>query len=907
MNELPDHVARYWGKAGAECWHPLAYHALDVAAVGAVLIEADPDLRRRFEALVPGIAARLPFLLALHDIGKFATSFQRLRADLFDRLRDGQRPSCSATARHDSLGFMLWREALSQGPLAERLGGRRASAWNAVISALTGHHGLPPYDLAVDDQAAIDLAEAFTTEDITAASDFAEDVGGFLAKDTPPPDLRHGRADLLSWWLAGFAVLCDWIGSNADWFGYRHPPDLALAEYWEACALPQARKAVARTDAVPVTASERTGCAALFPRLFEAHEPSPLQRFAEGCDLANGPQVFVLEDLTGAGKTEAALVLAHRLMAEGLGSGAYIALPTQATANAMYARMASAYRRLFAEGAEPSIVLAHGRRAQVEMFREAVIAGTHPPDAYGGEEETASARCNPWLADNRKKSLLAQLGVGTVDQALLAVLPAAHQSLRLFGVARKVLIVDEVHAYDAYMQALLCRLLAFQAALGGSAILMSATLPKAQRRELIAAFAKGRGIKDGVACAADAYPLATSWAASKDGGQFTENPLDAAAGTSARAHKTFRVERLGDRDAALEAVCAAAEAGGCVCWVRNTVDDAREAFDLLAGRIPAERLTLFHARFAFSDRARIEAEVLCRFGKESGPADRAGQVLVATQVVEQSLDLDFDAMVTDLAPVDLLIQRAGRLHRHDRGARGEPVLRVLGPPPDDPPPSDWHERALPRAKLVYPDGARLWLGLGELLRRGEIDIRRDARPLIEAVYGEEADRSLPDNLILAYDEADGREMADRQTGETTVLSLRDGYQRGFSTPWADDEIMATRLGEPTVTLRLGRWDGGRLLPWAAPDGDPADLDAWAASEVGVRISLVAAEAAFDTALAAAATRVKEAVRDRFRWQILVPLTAREDGVWEGVARRDGDGQPRERRLAYHPDRGLSFT
>ena len=234
----------------------------------------------------------------------------------------------------------------------------------------------------------------------------------------------------------------------------------------------------------------------LFPFI---KQPTPLQHYALTEPLTDQPQLFILEDVTGAGKTEAALVLAHRLMMQGLAEGLYIALPTMATANAMYKRLGDVYRKFYQASNNPSLILAHGARELSKDFQDSVILATQQtPDSdylHGGKEEdqelSATAYCNAWLADSRKKALLADVGVGTLDQALLAVLPSRHQSLRLLGLARNVLLVDEVHAYDSYMQKLLDALLEAHARQGGSVILLSATLPQTMREKLVKAFHKG--------------------------------------------------------------------------------------------------------------------------------------------------------------------------------------------------------------------------------------------------------------------------------------------------------------------------------------------------------------------------------------------------------------------------------
>ncbi len=221
--------------------------------------------------------------------------------------------------------------------------------------------------------------------------------------------------------------------------------------------------------------------------------PTPMQKWAQEAQLLNGPALILIEDETGSGKTETALMLAHRLMVAGSAYGLYVALPTMATANAMFDRLAAAYRRLFKEDTNPSIALAHGARDMHAGFRAAMAWNRQKENPYSGSTSrdasdlTASAACTEWIADDRCRTFLADAGVGTIDQTLLAVLPNRHQSLRLLGLVQRVLILDEVHAYDAYMNRELERLLEFQAGLGGSAILLSATLPQSTKLRLTCA------------------------------------------------------------------------------------------------------------------------------------------------------------------------------------------------------------------------------------------------------------------------------------------------------------------------------------------------------------------------------------------------------------------------------------
>ena len=450
--------------------------------------------------------------------------------------------------------------------------------------------------------------------------------------------------------------------------------------------------------------------------------------------------LILIEDVTGSGKTEAALTFAHRMMADRRANGLYIALPTEATANAMYTRLGETFHRFFASDATPSLVLAHGRRALHQGFRDSVVNRAGRAEArnqsrgFDGDERPSSAECADWIADDRRKAFLADIGAGTIDQALFAILPVKHQSLRLWGLADRVLIVDEAHAYDAYMERELETLLEFHAALGVSTIILSATLPKRTRQKLAIAY------RNGVAAGSPAsdlqasdYPLVTIV------GRETaiEQPLPIREGLARFVSAT----RVGDVDSALIRVISAAKGGACVAFVRNTVDGAIDVWNRL--RVEGLNPLLFHARFTMTDRQRIEAEVMRLFGRDREEISK-GAVLVATQVIEQSLDLDF--MVTDLAPIDLIIQRAGRLWRHTRGPRPipGPELVVLSGEPVDRPDKDWASRVLGGGARVYRDHALLWRSARALFRAGGIKTPEEVRSLVEAVYDETTGEATPE-------------------------------------------------------------------------------------------------------------------------------------------------------------------
>jgi len=223
-------------------------------------------------------------------------------------------------------------------------------------------------------------------------------------------------------------------------------------------------------------------------------------------DIAQAPQIYLLEDVTGSGKTEAAMMLAYRMMEQGLAEGFFIGMPTMATANAMYKRLVEVNQKLFPDMGGAALIHAHNKL--MEEFAAPILPVGVPEQDHAQIDETASVRGSSWLADNNKSALLILAGIGTIDQALLAVLHSKHQSLRLLGLSNKVLIVDEVHACDAYMQGVLEILLEFHARAGKPAILLSATLPIRMKQALLTAYAKGCKHDSALPLHSGAYPLA---------------------------------------------------------------------------------------------------------------------------------------------------------------------------------------------------------------------------------------------------------------------------------------------------------------------------------------------------------------------------------------------------------------
>ena len=894
----PLDIHQFWGKAqphqgSGPQWHPLTHHSLDVAAVGEALLARPRSPARNLVRLLGWsheTTVRIGcFLLTIHDVGKFARKFQAKVPERFPDCFNEDARKLPTRYDHGAGGLRLFDAdpSILFGHLLPD-----NHAWRPLVCAVVGHHGEPPnptFDTLVG------LRPDFGKAGIDAARSLIAQARRLFNVTPGFAPLSEERASRASFTLAGLAVLADWIGSNQDWFPYQEPVE-DLRAYWED-ARKRASAAVEQAGILPAGIGRRLSYGDLIGTKATA---SPMQEWASKTDLPSGPALFLIEDETGSGKTEAATMLAHRLMLSGQVAGLYVALPTMATANAMFDRLARVYRLLFAHDAEPSVALVHGAREMHETFRNARLAGARREQPYsqsgdaGAVEITASAACADWIADDRRRAFLADLGAGTVDQALLSVLPSRHQSLRLLGLTQRVLVLDEVHAYDAYMQREIERLLEFQAALGGSAILLSATLPLTMRNRLTDAFAKGLGDQsEGENTMA--YPLATVRA---HGVHRTE----AIRGQPGRGRR-LPVRFLRSSDAAVDEVEMAAKAGKAVLYIRNTVDDVLDAYTALIAR----NLTpdIFHARFALADRLQIERRVVAMFGKDSTPKCRAGRVLLATQVVEQSLDLDFDVLITDLAPIDLLIQRAGRLWRHRRNRKGCPELVVVGPEPSDDADENWFSRAFPRAAYVYRNHAHLWLTARRLQDAGAVDSPMGLRTLIESVYGDDVDTQLPDALRRFYWEAQGKAGAERGVANTNVLDFATGYLRDGGA-WDTDIRTPTRLNDdPQQTLRLGRVRRDKIVPYAL-DAAPGELwRAWRLSEVSVPARRVSGESLNLEHRSAA--ELAKAGWSRFDAEtILVVLQASESSSSFVCTALSAGDQPREVSLSYDAKVGLKW-
>ncbi len=843
---------KYWGKAqkqdgGTYKYHLLPYHCLNVAAVGVVLAELDNArviaLQKIAAILQIKIASLIAIVLSIHDLGKFAKTFQVMVPDV-QKLLQGENRGRIIPVRHDALGAALWRDRYVNR-ISERLmdlygieGLSILEALDIIVSTTTGHHGIP-----ANPEGSININDFFDDSDFESVDEFWTDLLALFDVQLFTNNINNLQQfgqileflKTASWEIAGFITFSDWIGSNSECFKPLEK-EIPLNEYWEQ-SLINANDAVCRCGVISASSRKTYSFPFLFPQISKT--PTPLQHFCDTCEIPDIPQLWVLEDVTGAGKTEAALILTARLLSKGLGNGVFIALPTMATSDAMYKRFSKQYRLLFEDNSKPSLVLAHGARHLSKEFSASFLEKNENVEI--NDVEYTDVHCSRWFSDTNKKALLADAGVGTVDQVLISVLPARHQSLRMFGLHGKVLVIDEVHAYDSYQHRLLCGLLEHHAKQGGSVILLSATLPIKIRQSFTNAYLKGSVGNKTKLLQHDTYPLATYVGSDS---KIIEVHQD----TRSDLKRSVAVKFEYDYNNALNLLIENAINGKCCCWIRNTVSDAVSAYEEITTLYPKECVSLLHSRFTYADRIDKEGKLLHHFGSKSGSDLRKGRVVVATQVIEQSLDVDFDVIVTDLAPMDYILQRIGRLFRHKRDSlgnrsrkemRGMPTVIIYGPEPDDTPKSTWYSNILPGASFVYKDHAVLWktqqafIDTGmKITTPGDENSIDGIRSLMKKVYGDDS-LNTPEKLMQQEGAAQSDSFAKDSMGRFNMLSLTEGYSPKSSSHWYEEISVPTRIGEPQLEVYLAKVIAGKLHPFEKGEYP------WDLSVVKVRSGLLA--------------------------------------------------------------------
>lgn len=622
-----------WAKSGENGGHGLLPHLLDVAAVAEQILRREPPstlkwAARMFGCPPSGLIRWLAWLVGQHDFGKATIGFQAKWPDgkIADETAGLPFPTRLLTAdKHDLSSAVLLPARLPK----------------LLCGAVAAHHGFHFASIQVSNARLVGEPAAWSEARRVIAQAYDDTLQPWTGSPVPDPALSAIN------WLAGLTSVSDWIGSNVAWFPLGERDETCAGHHARALELAnQALNAIGWPPAGPLLTDQQIGVADLMVRMtgIAGIQPRPLQVAAdELLQTCTESALLIVEAPMGEGKTELAFLAHLRLQAQLGHRGMYIGLPTQATGNAMFDRTLKFLRSFHAD--QPlDLQLAHGAAALDDRLVE--LRGVHGSGAGPGD----AVQCSEWFTQKRR-ALISPYGVGTIDQALYATLNVKHHFVRLWGLTNRVVVLDEVHAYDSYTGGLIESLLRWLKALGCSVILMSATLPASRRRALLSAW-------DIAEQALPDLPYPRVLLASQ--GQIN--------GRHCPSRPLAPIE-LSGMDEELDSIAAltlAQLAGdGCIAVIVNTVDRAQQLYLKLRSQLDAEvPVLLFHARFPAEERTRHEREVLRLFGKTGERPRRA--LLIATQVAEQSLDIDFDLLISDLAPVDLLLQRAGRLHRHER-------------------------------------------------------------------------------------------------------------------------------------------------------------------------------------------------------------------------------------------------
>ena len=885
--ELSARAQRVWAKSGydpeSRRWLPLWLHLLDSAALAGHLARhwlaptVQDLIEREFADSASGLAPVDEFCLlaswtaGVHDVGKCTPAFSCQVTSLDDRMAEvGLRHEHVDINERRKLPHALAGHLILESWLMDEHDWEFDPA-QALASVVGAHHGIPPRDGDINcgrvhEHLLGDKAWAATQRELLELVTARTGAGPLL-----PGWGRHRWSQPFLVELSGLVIVADWLASTEAYF-----PLLPLDDDGLDHLAPDAhdeRVATGRSRLeIPVPWHPRDEGAdpdVLLTQRFDLPEGARATdvqaRTLEAARTMELPGMLIVEESTGGGKTEAALMAAEVLAARTGRAGVLFALPTQATTDAMFSRELSWLERIeeaYAAGGAPSdfaVQLVHGRARLNEEARVLRRRGYEIRDrllgALGGqadsvprpagigwdEEEartsrTASAKRRrradlailAWF-NGRKKTMLADFVVTTVDHLLFEAMRAPHLAMRHLGLSRKVVVVDEVHSYSTYMNVYLERALTWLASYGVPVVLLSATLSEARCTALVDAYRRGLRLAAGEQVPRTPTPqaLRTPFPCLVTAGrERTEVTATSASGRRSTVH----LRRL-TKDALVPLLTEALADGGCALVVRNTVRRAQETYELLRETF-GEDVGLNHARFTIGDRLAKDADLLRRFGPPRSRPDRPHRaVVVATQVVEQSLDVDFDLLVSDLAPIDLTLQRMGRLHRHNRPR--PPRLATPTCYIDYLPSTTSDDPAVePGAKAIYGEQDMLMsaAALDRVLDGpGVVTVPDDVHDLIEAVYG--ADAPVPprwqEAIAQARQEYDVQREKKREAAQGFLLNEPEQVGRSTSlvdwlhTTASDNEEKGraqVRDGEDSlevILLDLHR-DGGQEEPRTLP-------------------------------------------------------------------------------------------
>lgn len=831
-DRYPEQIERciFWGKYVAEgprCL-PLAAHCLDVGLTFRGLCEVSSIRRTLSCAGGADIATRqldrLAVLAMLHDAGKANLGFQKkvfhTNATQAGHIRE-LAPLLDPEIRDEELSQAFLR---SLPPGIESWFSDDLSAYSYLMAAFS-HHGRPlcfkgeqsgSYWLARRlwwrSQGHLDPMHA-----IRQIGQWARDAFPAAFEPGVPPLPAEHRFHHR---FAGLVMLADWMGSHSGWFPVQSV-DLAVRLRHDRAVIP------AMLEAVGFAVEPLRDILAGGPGDFTARfrfPPYPLQAAIDELDPNdNANALLIAEAETGSGKTEAALNWFFKLFTAGSVDSLYFALPTRVAARELYERVRNYIRSWFPDPENrPVALLAVPGYAQIDGIPARRVLPREEDANRWQDDEDLRRRERGWSAERPKRFLAATIAVGTIDQALLSAVQTAHAHLRSVCLDRSLLVVDEVHASDYYMSRLLEALLGHHLGVGGRAMLLSATLGARARHRYLANNAHaGASMPDLLTSQNAPYPSITPIAGKVIGvGPSRSEPR----------RVRFRLEPMAFKPACIaDRVLEALEAGARVLVILNTVARANELLRDVEALADLDPSSLFsfkgvicphHGRFAPADRAALDQEVSRRLGpdSEAGPL-----LLVGTQTLEQSLDIDADLMVSDLAPADVLLQRVGRLHRHKDRTRpaGYEAARCLVLVPAGSLDSALDKRGYVASKYkrlgygsVYEDLRTLELSRRALNERPEVRIPQDCRRLVEAVTHPQALSSLQGGRWARHGEnIEGGELA-QAIAASHVAAIYDQYFGEFEFNELGG-MVTVRLGADSLQLPLDR-------PFISPFGQRLD-------------------------------------------------------------------------------------
>lgn len=777
--ELNQQARILWAKSGprdSDIWLPLFTHLADTAAIARILwdnwvphgtkmiiakgitnlpLNTSCEERERIAGLILELSA------LLHDIGKATPDFQAaFRSCFFDS--NGDRLAAFVEAAGLKLPIKTLNVKAIHHSLAS-FGILRRHGWDASFAVITGaHHGKPPS--RSDIEKVVNSGVSSTGHTLKQWVIAQDSLVGWAESLVSPESLLAIKEAKLSRQtqvlLSGLLIMADWIASDKDYF-----PLIRIGEQARS-SKKRALEAWKCLDLAPYQsfsmAQQLDTAEDIYKLRFSIAEPRPIQSaIPELLARTAQPGIMVIEAPMGEGKTEAALVAAE-IMAEKTGrSGFFFALPTQATSDGMFSRImtwAESFRGY------KSISLAHGKAQFNKEFQGLGFTASNV-------DEGADAIFVSEWARGRKRTLLNDFVVGTIDQVLMAGLQQKHLMLRHLGLVNKVVIIDECHAYDTYMNQYLYKTLNWLGAYQVPVIVLSATLPSDSRKALVEAYLNIKPqamIEDPLLAPNKTIDEVPSWVQSTAYPQITytsgSNVKSVAPQASARK-LDVRTEQLNDQDI-VPCLKSLLESGGCAGIIVNTISRAQSLTREICEAFDEEDVMLLHSRFIAPDRIDREKKLREKLGP-SYSARPEKLIVVGTQVLEQSLDIDFDVMITDLCPMDLLIQRMGRIHRHSGRTRPpllqEPKCFITGIEGDG--------AFIKGSKLVYGD---YLLMNTQVLLPEKITLPDDISRLVQLAYGEE-EIAIPPELQSHYEEAKTKHsyQAKRAAAKAQTFQIND--------------------------------------------------------------------------------------------------------------------------------------